>query len=442
MLDWENFPGIRPSHEPLPLPTILGFLETHFDLRARLAYAHRATLSADWEGRLREQGFEIRLLDGLVDPNDKKNSLDLCLAMDAVRLAYTEEVDGFALLVAGDKDFAVVAAFVRHRLERQVLAFGSLYCPNHSLANQVDRYFLVEQQDDWARQLIHGTGRYLPRRVPDSVRRSAERQRPYVVAGLAELGPDVPRRLGQIIPAIRQRHPDFEKRSGMRLSTLLEALGCQLDADRQHVLHWPPDLVDAARAHSETRWALLDAKLQHFTDRGRLERLCGAIRSGFDHLGLAARYPLPLSVLHGAMRQVVPEFAALLSKRLRLWHALEDLGFELSADHTVIVAPRSELARRIAWEARLARQLDLFGGDDEASSGATMAAPRAPVFSLSERSIALAEEALAERVRLRQLALGPHFDGLRGPLQRALPFATAASLAPSAPKPPPRRGAP
>lgn len=427
MLDWENFPGIRPSQQPLPLPEIMGFLEAHFEIGARLAYAHRATLGAGHEARLRKIGFEIRLLDGLVDPNEKKNSLDLCLAMDAVRLAYTEPLDAFALLVAGDKDFAVVAAFVRHRLERQVLAFGSLYCPNPSLAGQVDRYFLLEQQDDWARQLEHGTERYVPRRISDSLRRAAAKHRPFIVSGLAELGPDVPRRVGMLVPAIRQRHPDFANRRNMRLSVMLEALGCQLDAERQHVVHWPADLVAAARAHSATHWDLLDARLQHFSDRGRLERLIGAIRSGFEALGLQGHYPLPLSVLHGAMRDAAPDFDKLLSKRLRLWHALEDVGFELSEDHTHIIAPRSDLARRIVHEARLARQLDLFGAE---ASPATPARP--PVFALSERNLRLAEEALAQRVHARQASLGPLFDGLHGPLQRALPFAEPRPPAESA----------
>ncbi|OIP32915.1 MAG: hypothetical protein AUK47_19930 [Deltaproteobacteria bacterium CG2_30_63_29] len=424
MLDWENFPGIRPAEHPLPFPLIIDFLARHYELKAALAYAHRATLSPQWEQKLVELGFEIRLLDGLVDANDKKNSLDLCLAMDAVRMSYINTPDAYALLVAGDKDFAVVSAFIRRKLELQVVAFGSLYCPNPSLAEQVDRYFMLEQVDDWDRQLVEGTSKYVPNPFGEVVLRRAESQRPYIIAGLFEIGPDVPRPVGALIPAIRRHHPDYNTRGQLRLATVLEALGCQLSADRQTVLSWAGSLLEVARSKAGNLWRLpADVpETRYVKDRRRLTRIAVCVRDGFALLGIRARYPLPLSVLHAAILESSAEIRTLLTKRLRLWHALTDLGFELNEEHTIVRRALTSTAQMIVEQGRALRQLPLFASEESAPK---------PVFVAAPSTIESRTNVLAQRIRLRQRLspYGPLFAALQHvTVQGSLPFANRDGL--------------
>lgn len=433
MLDWENFPGIRPASEPLPLPEILGFLDTHYDIVACICYAQRATISEVRRIRLSDDGFEVRLLDRLVDANGKKNSLDLCLAMDAVKLALEQPVDAFALLVAGDKDFAVVSAFIRHRLEREVLAFGSSYCPNPTLARSVDHYFMLGERRDWGRQLDEGDIE-LPSEFSADVLEAARRVRPIVVEALAQLGPETPVPLGTVGAVIHDR---LEQRSNaqltLRISTLLEALGCKLAADRQTLTRWNDVLVEAAhragrgRARAQPRW---------LPDRASVDAFARCVARGYAVLGDDVHYPLPLSVLHSAMCDAGTDFRQHLSKRLRLWQALDDLGFELNDVHTEILGAHGEPARTLLYDVHEPRQLTLFG--DDALTGSP---PRLTSRGYDRTFAALeddeaqvleaAEEALVRRLEVRQPSLWPVLEATlkgAGPRQPPLPFSDEPPL--------------
>lgn len=339
MLDWENFPGIRPSSQPLPLEPILEFLGRNFHVRSMLAYAHRSTLSVAWEKRLEELGFELRLLDTLIDPNDKKNSLDLCLAMEAVRLSYTAAPEVYALLVAGDKDFAVVSAFIKQRLGRKILGFGSLYCPNAALAETVDRYFLLDHLVEWDHQLLEGTGS-LPRPKPSKAKiKRAEQVRPLLEAAIADLGPNTPMPLGLLTPAMQRFDPSFQTHNRIKLSSVVELLGCELSEDRQAVVRWEPELVDSARRRAG--WPEGIAwEGRHVTDWELYQTLVACVGEGLAVLAPTLRFPLPLSVLQTAIQKRCPGLRGILGKRHRLWHILEDMGFQLTDDHKAALGPR------------------------------------------------------------------------------------------------------
>jgi hypothetical protein len=397
MLDWENFPGIRSADDPLPLVGILQFLRQHFDLRWLLAYSYRHALSRRSQAMLEELGFELRLLDQLLQQSGKKNALDLCLAMDAVRLAYTEGSEAYALLVAGDKDFAMVAAFIRRRLGLRVFAFGSSFCPNPSLECQVDRYFLLEQAALWVEQLCNEGGGSQPECL-------AKLELPLeLIEAIRRLGTKLPASLGRLGALLREQ--SASKPFTGKLWQLLHRSGCRLSPDRQHVLAWSKALLDALHSHapSPRRAKALQAV--------RIELVYALTK-----LGPQAHFPLRLALIREHMRS--EHMSRVLSQRVKLWQLLVELGFELSEDHTSLLAAASDEARALLARVSCPTQLRLF--EQTVSSQAPKKA--APV-RVEPSAMALSATLIEHLDGARVLPLSrTKLLGLMDGAQRCLPF--------------------
>jgi len=205
---------------------------------------------------------------------------------------------------------------------------------------------------------------------------------------------------------------------------VLEALGCQLSADRQTVLSWAGSLLEVARSKAGNLWRLpADVpETRYVKDRRRLTRIAVCVRDGFALLGIRARYPLPLSVLHAAILESSAEIRTLLTKRLRLWHALTDLGFELNEEHTIVRRALTSTAQMIVEQGRALRQLPLFASEESAPK---------PVFVAAPSTIESRTNVLAQRIRLRQRLspYGPLFAALQHvTVQGSLPFANRDGL--------------
>ncbi len=371
MLDWENFPGLRPSVARLPLESILAFLRQHFHIEAQLAYAHRASLSRHSQEALQRQGFELKFIDGLLDTNAKKNSLDLCLAMEAVDLGHRAAPDTYVLLVGGDRDFAVVSAFIRKRLGKQVIAFGSLHCPNPSLAEQVDLFLLIDDESLWTSQLQRLHAWQSPS-LPLTQQTSSR-----IAAAVAELGAPLPCPMSDIARVLQKL--GHSPRGKTPLHAALQNLGCRISSDQKWVLEWgslgplsrPKEDVPCMR-HPE-----------------RLKQIAFALQRALRLLGLNGHFPVPLGALKKAMQEIHPTIDQQLSKRWRLWHALSDLGFTLSDDHSLVTGCRTPLALRLIEIAHCGSQPSLFGaGDPDLFANPSCA-----------NAMGTAEQALAARVQ-------------------------------------------
>lgn len=311
---------------------ILQFLQTQF----RVLHACAYTLSKSSE--VMEQcakSIEIKYVDALL-PYRGKASVEVCMAMDAVRLAMQHPQAIFCVLAGAENDFATMAAYLRRCLHKRVIAFGSDESPNPYLAQEASLYLPLQSAFLWERKVMVWL-----HRKPTAAQSSFLQKLLYLIEDL---------QLPSACPVSVIEEQIVVKQCAQKLL----ALGCTLSENRRWVLRWG-NKIQASLDQTRDPFVKVAEVAQFSTE---MEEILEIFLRAFKRIK-PLHFPLPVATLQSAIdeeKRALPK----AFKRQKLSALLKKLDFELNKSKDLILPPESTNALALCQQAQMPVQSSLF----------------------------------------------------------------------------------
>ncbi|MFA5625707.1 MAG: NYN domain-containing protein [Bradymonadales bacterium] len=338
LMDCENFFAIKSSTSSASefLEPILSFLNSRFTVNQSFAYTCNNNRRDVTDIAAAKLPIELKHVEALIPQNKLKNSVDICLAMDAVRLGMQYPHAYFAILVGGDKDFAAVAAYLRRCLHKHVIAFGSDESPNPSLAQEVNLYFSLQSAHLWEHRLTQ----WLERKTTPA-------QRSFL-SKLLNLIDELQ------LPSSCPIEVIEEQLDVKNCAAKLQALGCTLSENKRWVLRWGHK-IQASIDQTRDPFTNLHFSPQYSSE---LDVYIDVIVRALKRLQ-PLKFPLSIPALGSVIKEDTRELPASFKKK-KLSTILRKLDFTLNKERNMILSPETPNALALCEQAKRPIQSSLF----------------------------------------------------------------------------------